>query len=501
MKKVWIALFVIGLAVRLIIAWLPVPVLITRTMPDDAFIYFVIARNIGTGLGATFDGVMPTNGFHPLWALAIAPIFRLFPTGDLPVHLVLTLSAICDAAAGVLIAWVVWRLGGKGGQLSAPTIAMALYLFNPRAIQESVNGLETGSAMLALAGCVAAWVWLAESPGSKGRSAFFGALAGLSVLARSDLGLIVAVLAVGFVFGNRKYWPSVILAGVVGLIVVAPWLAWSQLRVGTMVQSSGVAIPSLVSYRIQMGMDNPAELWGEVLFPIVNFSFRNSIIYPGAAMIAAIAGVLFVRWPAKRGEAVELRGSLWVPLIGALLIVVVHTFVRWYPRGWYFVPLAWSWAVAAGPLLAAGLAAPMGRRFGPGIGAVLALIVVAQSIKMIGEPEYKWQGDMRAGAEWLAQNVEATETVGAFNAGIYAYYSGQRVLSLDGLVDWGAIEARQEKRLLDYFVSRGGTLMIDHEAYAIGSFSPFFGSRTLELVAELPVAAKIYGPIVVYRVK
>ncbi len=500
MKKVWIALFVIGLAVRLIIAWLPVPVLITRTMPDDAFIYFVIARNIGAGLGATFDGVMPTNGFHPLWALALAPIFRLFPHGDLPVHLALTVSAVCDSLAGVLAAWVVWRLSSNR-QPSAPAVAMALYLFNPRAIQESVNGLETGLAMLTLAGGVAVWAGLTESPGSKGRAALFGALAGLAVLARSDLGLIVVMSAAAFAITNRKHWLSVVTAGCAALIVVAPWFAWSQWRVGTMVQSSAMAIPSLVAYRIQSGMDNPAELWNEVLFPIINFSFRNSIIYPGAAMIAAIVGVLFVRWPGKRGEAVGLRRSLWVPLIGALLIVVVHTFVRWYPRGWYFVPLAWSWAVAAGPLWAAGLAAPMGRRLGLWAMAAFGLIVIAQSIKMIDEPEYKWQGDMRAGAEWLAQNVDATETVGAFNAGIYSYYSERRVLSLDGLVDWGAIEARQEKRLLDYFVSRGGTLLIDHEAYAIGSFSPFFGSRTLESVAEPSVADAMYGPIVVYRVK
>ena len=78
---------------------------------------------------------------------------------------------------------------------------------------------------------------------------------------------------------------------------------------------------------------------------------------------------------------------------------------------------------------------------------------------------------------------------------------GRRVINLDGLVDWGAIEARREKQLLDYFASRGGTLLIDHRDYIWNSFSSFFGGRSLELVAELPVADTTYGPIVVYRVR
>ncbi len=526
MKKFWL-LVGLGLLVRLVAAWLPLTLLIPRTLPDDAFIYFVIARNIANGLGATFDGLGPTNGFHPLWALAVAPLFRLAPNGDLPIHWALTLAAICDVGAGVMAAWVVssvapletpaptgcfrlrpralsiFQISSKGlARLGTPAglITLALYLFNPRAVQESVNGLETGLAMLMLGGCVAAWAWLMESPESKSRAVLFGALAGLAVLARTDLGLIVAVLSAALLLKRR--WIAMAIAVGVVVAVVAPWFAWSQFRVGTVAQSSGAAIPSLVAYRIQTSPDF-GELWGSILFPIINYSVRYTLIYPGVALIAVIAGILFGRWPGRRsGPLADLLqpGFLWLPGLGALLIVFAHTFVRWYPRGWYFAPLAWSGAVVGGLALAAGLATPAGRRFGLWALAVLGLIVVAQSLKMIDEPEYKWQSDMCAGAEWLAQNVAPTETVGAFNAGIYAYYSEQKVLSLDGLVDWKAIEARQQKRLLDYFAERGGSLIIEHEAY-IASFRPFFGARTLEPLTLLPVTDKTYGPIIVYRLK
>src|SRR3972149_3649273 len=44
---------------------------------DDGFLYFQVARNLAAGHGFTFDGINPTNGFHPLWLLLIPPIFAL----------------------------------------------------------------------------------------------------------------------------------------------------------------------------------------------------------------------------------------------------------------------------------------------------------------------------------------------------------------------------------------------------------------------------------------
>ena len=491
-----------GLALRLTMAWLPVRHMVAHTLPDDAFIYFVIARHLAAGLGATFDGITPTNGFHPLWALALTPIFGAMPRGDFPVHLALTLSAICDTAAGLLAGWVVWRSAAVQIRSHAMMITMALYLFNPRAIVESVNGLETGLAMLTLATCVAAWQVARESLTAR-RALAFGALAGLTVLARSDLGLILAVLGLDlfvrpmFVDTLRcQVFRNGVIAGTAAVVTVAPWFIWSQLRLGTIAQSSGVAIPSLVAYTIQNS--DPAMLWDSLLFPIINVSVRNTIIYPGAAIIVFVASALL---NLRHSNSNSNSNYLWLPALGALLIILIHTVVRWYPRGWYFVPLAWGTALAVGPAVAAGFATALGKRLAVWIWIGISVVVIAQMIKTINEPGPKWQADMVAGAEWLAANTSPDETVGAFNAGIYAYYSGRRVINLDGLVDWCAIEARREKRLLDYFASRGGTLLIDHRDYIWNSFSPFFGERSLELVAELPVADTTYGPIVVYGVR
>lgn len=51
---------------------------------DDSYFYLVIARNIAWEGSATFSGIMPTNGFHPLWGWLLgfwAIILDLFSPG------------------------------------------------------------------------------------------------------------------------------------------------------------------------------------------------------------------------------------------------------------------------------------------------------------------------------------------------------------------------------------------------------------------------------------
>lgn len=44
---------------------------------DDAYYYYKVAQNISEGHGSTFDGIHPTNGYHPLWMLVCIPVFAL----------------------------------------------------------------------------------------------------------------------------------------------------------------------------------------------------------------------------------------------------------------------------------------------------------------------------------------------------------------------------------------------------------------------------------------
>jgi hypothetical protein len=71
---------------------------------DDGFLYFQVARNLAVGHGFTFDGINPTNGFHPLWLFLITPIFALAQFNLLlPLRLLIVFSALLSAGSAILL--------------------------------------------------------------------------------------------------------------------------------------------------------------------------------------------------------------------------------------------------------------------------------------------------------------------------------------------------------------------------------------------------------------
>jgi len=66
-----IALFLL----TVVLCWRASIELLLNFTNDDAFFYLKTAANFATGLGSTFDGINPTNGYHPLWFLLLAGVY------------------------------------------------------------------------------------------------------------------------------------------------------------------------------------------------------------------------------------------------------------------------------------------------------------------------------------------------------------------------------------------------------------------------------------------
>ena len=81
----------------------------------DAFVYLSVAANSHAGF-YTFDGVNPTNGFHPLWQVVLQAVFQAFHLGaDKPHQLIVAygLSVALVAAGGIFVAQAVLRWSGS----------------------------------------------------------------------------------------------------------------------------------------------------------------------------------------------------------------------------------------------------------------------------------------------------------------------------------------------------------------------------------------------------
>ena len=113
---------------------------------DDAYYYFKVAQNIGEGHGSTFDGINPTNGYHPLWMLVCIPIFTLARFDlILPLRILLLVMSGLSVATAILL----YRLIGRIFTPAVGAMAALFWVFSRDVLNVIYqNGLESGIAAL-----------------------------------------------------------------------------------------------------------------------------------------------------------------------------------------------------------------------------------------------------------------------------------------------------------------------------------------------------------------
>jgi hypothetical protein len=179
----------------------PMPVLLDRFVPDDAFYYFQTAREFVKSGRSTFDGLHITTGYQPLWFLTSAAVNLVFSQGgELPVRVMLYLQLLAAAGATALMAAVAARVTNVA--IAMVTGVLWIAVFQRPA---SVNGLETGVHCLLFALLFAQFVTFQRAaPASRTRRALaLGLTAALFFLARVDGLLILAPLALWFTLAAR----------------------------------------------------------------------------------------------------------------------------------------------------------------------------------------------------------------------------------------------------------------------------------------------------------
>jgi hypothetical protein len=110
---------------------------------------------------------------------------------------------------------------------------------------------------------------------------------------------------------------------------------------------------------------------------------------------------------------------------------------------------------------------------------------------------------MLEGARWIATSMPEGSVAASFNSGLQVYYAGRPVKNLDGVVNWEAIHALDDKKLMAYLQEEDIDYVVDFSYYPFQSFRPFFEpdyQTQLELVATLSPEYPPYGRLQVYRI-
>ena len=276
---------------------------------DDAFYYFKVAQNITEGRGITFDGIAPTNGFHPLWMLICIPIFALARLDlYLPLRVLIVVQAVLNAASGYFL----YRLFADHYSEKIGWIVAFCWMFIPsiHAISSKL-GLESGLSIF----CIIFFVYQISKFIQKEENGKTGI---------SDL-LKISLTAILVLFSR--------LDNIYLLVFVGLWLVFrnSQMRWISQVDFILILSSALLSYYSRIQTTNNIFNFLPFFYMLIGLSL---VIKPVCLFIARLyemhGKITLGRFILKTVAALTLA-SLLIGLIVFVLYDVLHLF-RGYSR-------------------------------------------------------------------------------------------------------------------------------------------------------------------------
>lgn len=400
---------IFGLAIA-VLAILYASIFIARPdkwFADDTYFYLQVAWNFARGLGSTFNGIMPTNGYHPLWMLLCALVYKIVPSKTGGVHGIAVLVSLLDG----LMFWTVRRLLK---QVAGDLWILAFVLLIPFSFQSQL-GTEGALSGLFLALVMLHAYEISDSPTTQ-TAWLFNLEAALAVLSRLD-----NIFIIGFVW-------------------VAVWMGMSgeNRQRGRRLQLAMLPI-YVVLWGGYLGVN---WIYFHTLQPISGMLKGNSAVthslkahFPhtaGMAMLVIVVcfGVVAARRRDRFFRVVEVPFFLGVLCHGTYIVLKMSTETRW---SWYYT----SWILLGAILLArAGSIVLAERRWlAAPVSAMIVLLLAVAWVKVSYHRIYLGP-DFRPSAAFNA-TVEAAKIHSAFvydEPGVRAYYSNIRLVPLDGLM-------------------------------------------------------------------
>jgi hypothetical protein len=417
---------------------------------EDGFYYFSIARNLAAGNGSTFDGLHPTNGYHPLWLLVLAALHRLAPAGRALVWGTILQAALLAAAASIVF------LAVRRAAATGPAVLAAL-VFVGLTERMALSGLELMLHATLVAAC--AWAWLAVGTGTAGRAFAVGGLLALGVLARLDVMLLAVALAAWVGPGPGRRARVLALVGPPALALAACVL-WNQVAFGHPLPVSAAA-KRLWSHALVLR--DPAYAaggwaWAKVMNALFVARHLGSTWVFGLALGTVGALVVSFTPVGRATRALRPFAAAGTAQLGAY--VLLHhgelTYARWY----YVLPPLMAAVTAADVVAwAAGRAGRL-RTAIPALACMLVALGTAVGLARWGREESPRLPLIEA-AFWARTELPPDARIGSWNAGALGYLSGRTVVNLDGLVNsWTFLESEQYD-LCAYWERNGITHVID----------------------------------------
>jgi hypothetical protein len=398
-------------------------------LAGDAYLYQGIAQN-AQGVVFSFDGMRATNGFHPLWQLAVRAIVVVTPTPEAALWGTLIASAALVLAGALMLGGAIARMSGSWA-LAALVVPGVYYLLVGQGLANLgawafLDGME-GALAFAVGGALAQAVARGAGPFT------LGMLMALLVLTRLDEVFTACALAGALALGARAGKLQTALAALapvgVGIALFVGWSLWT----------TGLALPVSGAAKGEGGLLANGWVTLATLFaPLIDLRTALTGYEPdrlsllGGAFrvvqlwVPALAAVVLIAIIAR-----HFRDKAWAwPVMGlgaGVVLKAAYSFANvnyWHQADWYF-----AFAVAWMSLATALVLAPLMRGLVP--------IILAAGIGAFGLLHASLHGQRVLTDPWRAMGAVFWADRGAVQAALEAALpDGVRVLEFgDGMVN------------------------------------------------------------------
>jgi len=324
----------------------------------------------------------------------------------------------------------------------------------------------------------------------------FGVISGLAMLARTDNALFVALFFLLILLwsdGKKRYLRLVISAGI-ALIVVSPWLIWSYVNFGTIMQTSAYAIPYINKQRIIGDVTDPIAI---LRITYNNISFAKHIemlfeYFPLKSILVFVIGSLFGVYLVS--DKKKARGTALILSATAAVFVLyfLHTGVTFYLRDWHCAAFA-----VITPLIVVFAVYLYARKPSTLRNTVIIVAVLYVAIFAVRFPfllmraPYDWQIEMYRGAEYI--NEHPDDKIAVYDGGIVSYFSDGAAFPIDGNINPDAHRAVIEHRVYDYMKESGVEYLIGYGKWNSTQYGPYWPDPFDEIFEEVPSDLDVPG--------
>ena len=295
---------------------------------DDLLYYLKVAQNLAHGHGSTFNGVVPTNGYQPLWFLLLVVLSRI--TED-PRSILgfLAASDVLAAAATFLLARRLLRLSAARPlvvfALSAWITIYSLTLF--------FYGMEVTLTVPLLLGVICLLLNVAWLQRGLGHTFLFGLLLSAMVLSRIDTLIFGGLVLLGIVLSpplRRLIRPDLIAGAILGLLPVFFYFVLNHVVFGTWLPVSGMA------KELKFGHAPSLEPWKVFFHPLAG-SFT-------VVLLAALLLLPTLKSRLSPMARVVFPATILFPFLYYFILCCVSDWTLW---GWYFYPIRTALCISA----------------------------------------------------------------------------------------------------------------------------------------------------------